>query len=187
MAEKRSDTGLFIIGWIATALAVGLPLIFLLCIQKYYPEAYRQYGDKIAIIAYLIASFFSGLYTSYRVSCKADEKDLIINGLRNEIDESKKAYQSLSPKEKIISLLHEIHTKSGGLNKTAIQKLLIDKIGEINNDSSFNTRYDGALCVSDEQFKAKTKLPINLNSAYKSEKLDEYKQANIKFSSKRRL
>lgn len=152
--KKSSDIGMFVIGWIASALAVAMPLTVLILIQKYFPNEYNKYGDKINVTAYLVGAFFSGLYASYRVSCKADEKDETIAKLEEQIEASKKAYSALSPKSKIIGLLHDLHTASHSIGKPAIQKLIMRKIGEVNNDSSFDPRYDGMINqIDDNQFK----------------------------------
>lgn len=152
--KKSSDIGMFVIGWIASALAVAIPLVVLIMIQKNLPNEYEKYGDKISVIAYLAGAFFSGLFASYRVSCKSDEKDEIISGLESQIESSKKAYSALSPKSKIIGLLHELHTASNTLGKPGIQKLIMRKIGEINDDSLFDPRYDGMINqIDDDQFK----------------------------------
>lgn len=152
--KKSSDIGMFVIGWIASALAVAIPLIVLIMIQKNLPNEYEKYGDKISVIAYLAGAFFSGLFASYRVSCKSDEKDEIISNLESQIESSKKAYSALSPKSKIIGLLHELHTASNTLGKPGIQKLIMRKIGEINDDSLFDPRYDGMINqIDDDQFK----------------------------------
>lgn len=152
--KKSSDIGMFVIGWIASALAVAIPLVVLIMIQKNLPNEYEKYGDKISVIAYLAGAFFSGLFASYRVSCKSDEKDEIISGLESQIESSKKAYSALSPKSKIIGLLHELHTASNTLGKPGIQKLIMRKIGEVNDDSLFDPRYDGMINqIDDDQFK----------------------------------
>ncbi|MFW8177405.1 hypothetical protein, partial [Klebsiella pneumoniae] len=64
--KKTSDIGMFIIGWISSALAIVIPIIILILIKKYLPDEYASYGDKITILAYLVGAFFSGLYASYR-------------------------------------------------------------------------------------------------------------------------
>ena len=153
--KKTSDIGMFIIGWISSALAIVIPIIILILIKKYLPDEYASYGDKITILAYLVGAFFSGLYASYRVSCKSDEKDQTIRELESQIEGAKKSYNALSPKSKIIGLLHELHTASHSLSKPAIQKLIMKKIGEINDDSSFDPRYDGMISqIGDSQYKA---------------------------------
>lgn len=164
---------MFVIGWIASALAVALPLVSLILIKKYAPDTYSNYGEKINIFAYLIGAFFSGLFTSYRVSCKSDEKDEIIKKLEGDIENAKKSYSALSPKSKIIGLLHELHTASNTLNKPSIQKLIMKKIGEINKDSSFDPRYDGMISqIDDDKFKES-----------KSQKESEPRKMKIKSSS----
>jgi len=153
--KKTSDIGMFIIGWIASALAIAIPLLILVLIKKYAPVDYQNYGDKISTLAYLTGAFFSGLYASYRVSCKSDEKEQIIKDLEKQIEQAKKSYSALSPKSKIIGLLHEIHTASNSLGKADIQKLIMKKIGDVNSDSSFDPRYDGMISqIDDDQFKA---------------------------------
>jgi len=152
--KKSSDIGMFIIGWIASALAIAVPIMTLVLIEKYYNEFYLKYDSRINIIAYLVGAFFSGLFTAYRVSCKSDEKDATIKELTDQIDESKKAYNTLSPKSKIISILHELHTSSEKLSKPEVLKLIMRKIGEINKDSSLDPRYDGMISqINDDEFK----------------------------------
>ncbi|WP_430996439.1 hypothetical protein, partial [Klebsiella pneumoniae] len=68
----------------------------------------------------------------------SDEKDQTIRELESQIEDAKKSYNALSTKSKIIGLLHELHTASNSLSKPAIQKLIMKKIGEINDDSSFD-------------------------------------------------
>lgn len=152
--KKNSDMGMFIIGWIASALAIAVPITVVILIQRYLPDIFGKYGDKITILAYLTGAFFSGLFATYRVSCKSNEKDDVIEGLQEQIESAKKAYNALSPKTKIISLLHELHMASSTLGKPEILKLIMKKIGEANNDSSFDPRYDGMISnLKDGEFK----------------------------------
>lgn len=163
--NKQGDLGIFIIGWVASALAVGVPTLCLVLIKKYSPDTATDYGDKVSIIAYLLGAFFSGLFTTYRVVCKASEKDLEIQEKNNEIlrlekeiEESKKAYRTLSPKSKIISLLLEVHQVCSSSSKQETTALIMTKIKEINSDTTFEPRYDGMLAhVSDADYKKEQK------------------------------
>ncbi|EOC0878222.1 MULTISPECIES: hypothetical protein [Cronobacter] len=172
--KKQSDLGIFIIGWFASALAVGVPTACLILIKKYYPNASTDYGDKLSIIAYLFGAFFSGLFTTYRVVCKASDKDIEIDEKSEEIkrleialEDNKKAYRSLSPKSKIISLLLEVHQACSSLSKQDATALIMKKIREINSDKTFEPRFDGLLeHVNDSDYKRESN-PANHSMAPK--------------------
>ncbi|ELQ6048491.1 hypothetical protein R2200_004195, partial [Cronobacter malonaticus] len=159
--KKKSDLYIFIVGWAASTLAVGVPTGALIFIKHLYPEAVTSYGDRITVITYLVGAFFSGWFTTYRVVCKSNEKDIEIESykekaseLQKDIDDAKKAYRSLSPKSKIISILTDIHDEAKKLTTEELSDLLIKKIKEINNDSTFEPRYDGMIIhVSDNDYK----------------------------------
>ncbi|ENJ4020633.1 MULTISPECIES: hypothetical protein [Enterobacteriaceae] len=171
-SKSQSDLGIFVIGWLASTLAVGVPTIFLIVFKKYYPDTPSNYDDKVSIIAYLIGAFFSGLFTTYRVVCKSKEKDNEIeerdnkiNELEKDIEDAKKAYRSLSPKSKIISILVDIHSASYDLSKKEIMKSLMRKVKEINNDSTFEPRYDGMIIyVADSDYKKEIHSNNNANT-----------------------
>lgn len=159
--KKQTDLNIFIIGWVASALSVGVPTLILILIKHYYPNAATDYGDKTSIIAYLSGAFFSGLFTTYRVVCKSKDKDLElqdknqrIQELERNIEDTKKAYRSLSPQRKIISLLLDLQQESKSLSKQDYLQLIMKKIKEINSDTTFEPRYDGMLTnVNDSDYK----------------------------------
>ena len=159
--KKQTDLGIFIIGWIASALSVAVPTFILILIKHYYPNASTDYGDKISIIAYLCGAFFSGLFTTYRVVCKSKDKDLElqeknkkIQELERSIEDTKKAYRSLSPQRKIIALLLDLQQASKSLSKQDYLQLIMKKIKEANSDTTFEPRYDGMLTnVNDSDYK----------------------------------
>jgi len=161
--KKQTDLGIFIIGWIASALAIGVPTIFLMLIKHFVPTVQTDLGDKLSIIAYLFGAFFSGLFTTYRVVCKSKEKDETIDilgiktkKLQDDIDNAKKAYRALSPKQKIISLLLDIHSEAAKLTIDELKNLIIKKIAEINNGNLFEPRYDGMIIgIPDSDYKKK--------------------------------
>lgn len=164
-SKKQGDLSIFIIGWVASTLAVGVPILFLIIIKNYFPGAQTDFGDKLSVIIYLLGAFFSGLFTTYRVVCKSSEKDLElkdkdsrIESLESEIEEAKKAYSSLSPKSKIISILLEIHQAASSLSKQDCTRLIMKYIKEINSDTTFDPRYDGMIAYAKDSDYKKEKL-----------------------------
>lgn len=183
--KKSSDIGMFIIGWIASALAIAVPITVLILIQKNLPDVFEKYGDKITILAYLTGAFFSGLFATYRVSCKSEEKDSIIADLEEQIEAAKKAYNALSPKSKIIALLHDLHMSSSNLGKPDILRLIMRRIGEINKDSSFDPRYDGMINhLDDKEFKENKSIAKRENDPVSKYAADEI--TAVEFPFKRR-
>lgn len=184
--KKQTDLSIFIIGWIASALSVGVPTLILILIKNYYPNAATDYGDKTSIIAYLSGAFFSGLFTTYRVVCKSRDKDLELqekNGkiqeLERSIEDTKKAYRSLSPKSKIIDLLLELQQASISLTKQDLLQLIMKKIKETNRDTTFEPRYDGMLTnVNDSDYKRES------NTATSQTKSNNKKYSDIALGGK---
>lgn len=143
--KKSNEFTTFILGWLASIIAVVLPILIVMYITENHPEIMGKYADKVTVLSYIFGSFSSGLFTTYRVYKKGKEKDGEISILTQENTELKKAYEALTPKKKIISILTSIHEEGCTPKKTknSILELIIKKIKEINEDSFMDSSWQG--------------------------------------------
>lgn len=143
--KKTNEFSTFIFGWIASIIAVALPILIVMYITDKHPELMGENAGKINVLAYIFGSFSSGLFTTYRVYKKGQEKDGEISNLTQENNELKKAYEALTPKKKIISILTSLHEEGSAPKKTksSILELIIKKIKEINEDSFMDSSWQG--------------------------------------------
>jgi len=140
--KKVNDIRIFIYGWIASFLAVLLPLSILTLTKSLYPSFSRENEDKVTIIAYLLGAFFSGMFTIYRVHRKGVDKDEEIEELKKENESLKKAYRAVLPKKRILNILTGILKTPSDTTAEEIKQLIIKKIEETNSDCFMDSTWE---------------------------------------------